>query len=456
MINNFEVIKLNNNNSLNSIDLEKDIKSLFIKRKIFSYLDEKKKLNILKYNKIFQKKFAINIGNYINKSGIYKINGINGQGKEYLINTNILIFEGEYLNKKKNGKGKEYYDNGCLKFEGKYKNGKRNGKGKEYDINEELIFKGEYLNGLKWNGKGYNTIETEIINGNGYITIFHKLKPKILKFEGKLINGEINGEGKEYNIYGKLIFKGEYLNGLKWNGKGYNNIETEIINGNGKIKEYYQLNPKILKLEGEYIKGKLNGEFKEYYDNGKLKYEGKYLNNQKNGMGKEYYDNNKLKYIGNYLNGIKNGKGKEFNKKGIIIYKGEYLNGKRSGKGKEYDRFTKLKFEGNYLKGQRLKGKEFDKYGNLIYEGNFLNDKKHGEGKEYNNGELIFEGEYYDGKVWNGKGKRVKESFQDNSKIIFDGEFQKGRLWNGIRKDYNSKGELVSKYEYSEGERLFK
>ena len=36
-----------------------------------------------------------------------------------------LIFEGEYLNGKRNGKGKEYYDNGKLEFEGEFINGKR-------------------------------------------------------------------------------------------------------------------------------------------------------------------------------------------------------------------------------------------------------------------------------------------------------------------------------------------
>jgi len=41
------------------------------------------------------------------------------------------MFEGEYLNGKRHGKGKEYCDN-KLKFEGEYLNGKRHGKGKEY------------------------------------------------------------------------------------------------------------------------------------------------------------------------------------------------------------------------------------------------------------------------------------------------------------------------------------
>ena len=60
-----------------------------------------------------------------------------------------MIFEGEYLNGKRNDKGKEYYLGGFegdAFFEGEYKNGKRNGKGRENQ------FEGEYINGKKWNG----------------------------------------------------------------------------------------------------------------------------------------------------------------------------------------------------------------------------------------------------------------------------------------------------------------
>ena len=45
-----------------------------------------------------------------------------------------FLYEGDYLNGKRNGKGKEYYNNGKQKFEGKYLNGNRNGK--EYNDNE--------------------------------------------------------------------------------------------------------------------------------------------------------------------------------------------------------------------------------------------------------------------------------------------------------------------------------
>ena len=66
---------------------------------------------MIKYNKFFQKLFGLNIEYYKKVSEKYKINGINGFGREYS-KYNSLLFEGEYLNGKRNGKGKEYYEYG--------------------------------------------------------------------------------------------------------------------------------------------------------------------------------------------------------------------------------------------------------------------------------------------------------------------------------------------------------
>ena len=45
----------------------------------------------------------------------------------------------------------EYYNLGV--FEGEYLNGEKNGKGKEYNKFCELEFEGDYLNGKRWKGK---------------------------------------------------------------------------------------------------------------------------------------------------------------------------------------------------------------------------------------------------------------------------------------------------------------
>ena len=153
------------------------IKSAFNLKNFFSYIYEGAKLNIIKYNKNIQQRLDISILNYKIYSGKFKVEEKDGIVKEYDGYNDSLIFKGEYLNGKRNGKGKEYNDYGNLKFDGEYLNGKRNGKGKEY----------------KWEGT--------------------------LIFEGEYVNGERNGKGKEYNWEGTLIFEGEYVNGEK-NGKG--------------------------------------------------------------------------------------------------------------------------------------------------------------------------------------------------------------------------------------------
>ena len=138
---------------------------------------------------------------------------------------------------------------------------------------------------------------------------------------------------KEKNIIDmELEFEGEYLEGKKWNGKGYDkneNVIYELINGNGKIKEYNYDGE--LEFEGEYLNGKRNGKGKEYNDNGELEFEGEYLNGEKNGKGKEY-SNGELIFEGEYLNGTRHGKGKEYDYDGKLIFEGEYLNGDKNEK----------------------------------------------------------------------------------------------------------------------------
>ena len=269
-----------------------NIKSNYFIKILFSFLDDGFKLKLVKYNKSIKEKIEINIKNYQRYSGKYLIYESKEKVKEYkyLNNNDVLLYEGEYLNGKRHGKGKEFNSNESLLFEGEYLNGKRNGKGKEYN-GSFLIFECEYLNGKKWNGRGYDfnkNIIYEIRNGNGLIKEYErnyvllidqhdlngdlpnlKIKYK-LKFEGEYINGSIYANAKEYNKDGKLIFEGQYLNGKKWNGKGYDddgNIIYELKNGSGFIRENDENNGII--FEGEVLYGKKIGKGKEYdsYEN---------------------------------------------------------------------------------------------------------------------------------------------------------------------------------------------
>ena len=157
-------------------------------------------------------------------------------GKEYDMNNNIISeikdgkgnikeflftnerFEGEYLNGKRNGKGKVYNFEGNVVFEGEYLNGERNGKGIEYDYENDIKSEYEYLNGyLNGEAKIYK-------NGN-------------LMFEGIFFNDN-KKQGKEYKIDVKLEFEGKYFFGNKWEGKGYDEngiLIYELKNGTGKV-----------------------------------------------------------------------------------------------------------------------------------------------------------------------------------------------------------------------------
>ena len=298
-----------------------NIKSKFFYKNIFSYLTNRLKLDIIKYNKKLQKLIDILFINF----GKYIVLEPNSIGKEYYFSNDILIFEGEYLNGKRNGKGKEYNNDGIIIFEGDYLNGVRNGKGKEYDDNGYLIFEGEYLKGRKWNGKGYdihNNIINEIKDGKGYIKNY-SIKDIHLEFEGEYLNGEINGKGKEYDNLGNIIYEGEYLNGKRWNGTIYNKKDYKkyiIQNGKGFINEYNR--EEKLSYESNYLNGEKNGQVKIYYNN-ILKFEGEYKNGRKNGMGKEYNLFNKLVFEGKYKYDRKV-KGKLYIK-GILEFEGEFL-----------------------------------------------------------------------------------------------------------------------------------
>jgi antitoxin component YwqK of YwqJK toxin-antitoxin module len=182
------VNKRDDNVYSNRKNLIENIKSIYFIKILFSHMNEKNKLKLLKYNKNLQETMDFKLINYKFYSGRYIIYDTNGKGREYSGEDDKLIFEGEYLNGKKNGKGKEYYSNGELFYEGEYLNGKINGKGKEYNYEGKLIFEGENLNGKRKNGKiYYDNKNKEIINENR--------------------------KKKEYYNNGKLKFDGDYLNG---------------------------------------------------------------------------------------------------------------------------------------------------------------------------------------------------------------------------------------------------
>ena len=100
-----EINELNSSNkTLTTISL---IKSIYITKRVLSYLDQRKHLNIIKYNNKLKTLLNYDINQYKALSQKYIEYFKNGIIKEYLTESNELIYEGEYLNGKRNSKGKE-------------------------------------------------------------------------------------------------------------------------------------------------------------------------------------------------------------------------------------------------------------------------------------------------------------------------------------------------------------
>ena len=203
---NGEIIRdnISNENNLNDNKTEKVIKEFYEESDKIRfegiYLKDEK-WNGIMYNKNDNFKIEIKDKWNLKESNLkikylgenkYIIHDISGIIKEY--ENGYLIYEGEYINDKRNGRGKEFDINGKITFEGEYKNGNRwNGKIKELitPMHDEIEFEGEYING--------ETI--------GIIKKYHY--DGKLEFECEYKNDKRNGYGKEYKYNGKLLFEGE-------------------------------------------------------------------------------------------------------------------------------------------------------------------------------------------------------------------------------------------------------
>ena len=189
-----------------------------------------------------------------------------------------------------------------------------------------------------------------------------------------------------------------------------------------------------------------------------------------------------MEFEGEYLNGERNGKGKEYGEDNQIIFEGEYMDGEKwNGKADEsyYDGNLEYKeYKGEYRNGFKWEGKGYDEEGNIVYElingngkveeikkkfhhelifeGEYLNGKRNWKGKEYyyigqDIPVLIFEGEYLNGERWNGKGEEIGE----DSETLFEGEYINGKK-NGKGKEYNEEGIVTYVGEYLDDKKITK
>jgi hypothetical protein len=165
-------------------------------------------------------------------------------------------YEGEVNNQDlPNGKGKCIFEDGLL-YEGSWVNGKREGKGKMTFPNHDY-YEGEWKNDAP-NGKGKHYLggehyEGDFVEGNRHGKGTYKWIQKQIKYVGEFKNNSKDGFGKYYE--GDTIYEGGWKNDTRY-GKG-KIILTEGSSISGFFNHTTIEGEAILKMSnGETIKGK--------------------------------------------------------------------------------------------------------------------------------------------------------------------------------------------------------
>lgn len=234
------------------------------------------------------------------------------------------------------GEWKYFSEEGKLAGKGSYnEKGERDKTWSWYHDNGKLKESGEYDNGVV-NGKNLHFYE----DGKQYI---------IANFE----NDKLNGEYLVYNKKGALVQK-----------KNFNDGELD-----GSLTTYFDLGEDFPEVTASYVRGKAEGEAREYYVDESIYTEMFFKNGVKDRLEKSYYRNGNLYFELAFEEGEKHGNYKEYRLNGELYQEGSFVEGKEEGEWRSYHNNGKLATILTYDNGEADGlNQEFDTDGKLYYE----------------------------------------------------------------------------------------
>ena len=191
-----------------------------------------------------------------------------------------------------NGKYTEYYKNGQMKVQGSYKEGKRDGEFKAF-------FK----------------------NGKSAGSVFYK--------DGKIIKSTLVKAMKDNASF-------SLVTDINYNLNSHKIVTDEFPNQ--LLKQYFVFNKN----------GLLDGESREYYEEGDIKSVSPFKNNVADGIFISYYQNGNIKDKQNYKNGNEEGEGLFYYENGQLEEKYFMKNGKLDGEAINYFNDGKIRHKAIY------------------------------------------------------------------------------------------------------------
>lgn len=190
-----------------------------------------------------------------------------------------------------------------------------------------------------------------------------------------------------YEKGSKQPLRGEYciIRGLD---EEHIKLSDGIINGN-----YLRYRDGVLRESGIYVKGKRNGTFTEYYQDGVTPRKETPMKQGKiDGTVKTYFSNGKIETEKEYRQSVESGRVRRFDSKtGEQIFESHYINGKKEGeeweifedgcalRSKITRHYRNGKLDDSYRVESTQDGKPY-----ITIEGQYTNGKKSGRWKQYN------------------------------------------------------------------------
>ena len=266
----------------------------------------------------------------------------------------------------------EYYKNGQIKVQGNNKDGKRDGEFKAFLRNGKSAGSVFYKDG--------KIIKSTLVNSmkdNASFSLTTDINYNLNSNE--IITDEFpNGLLKQYFIYNKnRLLDGESREYYEEGDiKSISHFKNHIPDGvfisyyqNGNMEEKYA-----------YVNGQANGECLSYYENGKLEERYFLKNGEIDGEAFAYYPSGKLEVKDFFKDGKKEGESIFYHENGNIKQKSTFKNGKREGDLFIYFPSGKLRQTEKYING-KIEGEVIEYYesGTIKEKAYFINDKQEKE-----------------------------------------------------------------------------
>lgn len=195
--------------------------------------------------------------------------------------------------------------------------------------------------------------DKRIENWTGRVIVYSDKKKTIPLYEGKLEEGKLEDQGKEYDKNGILSYEGTFLHG-KRSGQG-----TSYRNG-------------VISYKGEFDAGVPSGTGTSYDKEGDMVVQGEFADGLPEGTGKEY-------------------------KKGTLLYQGGFSAGKHNGKGTLYLSPTE-QLDATFQDGEPDGVVTWSKSGKTYYQGDWADGKPEGFGTLFGkSGKKLYQGQLLGG-----------------------------------------------------------